>query len=242
MNALCCNQSGYEKHSLHAYWLGTVDYLEAYELQKALRKARIEDHIQDVVLLLDHNSVITVGKCANYKNILVSESYLASQGIPVVQADRGGDVTFHNPGQIVVYFIVHLGAGGKTIYQFVRGLEEVIIRVLARYMLTGIRDQRHPGVWLDDKKICAIGLNVSHEVTMHGLALNVNNDLGITSYIHPCGISDKGVTSFADQLSEHVEMKPVIESIVQEIGSLLKRSVEFNDDKIKSFKMLEALF
>lgn len=241
MNALCGNQSGYEKHSLHAYWLGTVDYLEAYELQKALRKARIEDRIHDVVLFLDHNPVITVGKCANYKNILVSESYLASQDIPVVQVDRGGDVTFHNPGQIVVYFIVNLGTAGKTIYQFVRGMEEVIIRVLASYMLTGTRDQKHPGVWLGDKKICAIGLNVSHEVTMHGLALNVNNDLGITSYIHPCGISDKGVTSIAEQLSGQVEMKPLTQSIVQEIGSLLNRSVELTDHKIKSSTLLEAL-
>jgi lipoate-protein ligase B len=241
MDTLCCDQTGSGKHALRAYWLGTVDYLEAYELQKDLRKARTEGRIKDVVLLLEHSPVITVGMGGNSKNILVSESYLASRGIPVVQVDRGGDVTFHNPGQIVAYFIVHLEIVGKTIHQFVRTLEEIIIRVLAGYKIAGIRDQRHPGVWLGDKKICAIGLNVSHGVTMHGFAFNVNNDLEITSCIHPCGLFDKGVTSIAAQLSEPVAMKPVVLSIVREIGLVFNMPIEFHDDKVQPCKVLEDL-
>ncbi len=241
MDASRNNHTGSGKHSCHAYWLGKVDYLEAYELQNTLRKARIEGRIKDVVLLLEHSPVITVGKGGNSKNILVSESYLASRGIPVVQVDRGGDVTFHNPGQIVAYFIVHLETVGKTIHQFVRALEELIIRVLAGYKITGIRDWQHPGVWLGDKKICAIGLNVNQGVTMHGFALNVNNDLSITSYIHPCGLADKGVTSIAEQLSGHVETTPVVVSIVQEIGSAFDMSIEFHNDKVQPCKVLADL-
>jgi len=242
MDASRNDHAGSGEHSCHAYWLGEVDYLEAYELQKALRKARIEGRIKDVVLLLKQRPVITVGKGGNGKNILVSEAYLASRGIPVVQVDRGGDVTFHNPGQIVVYFIVHLETVGKTIHQFVRALEELVIRVLLGYKITGIHDRQHPGVWLGDKKICALGLNVSQGVTLHGFALNVNNDLGITSYIHPCGLSDKGVTSIAEQLSGHVETMPVVASIVQEIGSALNISIEFRGDKVQPCKVLEDLF
>jgi lipoyl(octanoyl) transferase len=242
MDASLNDRPGSGEHPCRAYWLGEVDYLEAYELQKTLRKARIEDRIKDVVLFLEHSPVITVGKAGNSKNILVSESYLASRGIPVVHVERGGDVTFHNPGQIVSYFIVHLETVGKTIHQLVRALEEIIIRVLAGYKITGIRDQKHPGVWLDNKKICAIGLNVSQGVTMHGLALNVNNDLGITSYIHPCGISDKGVTSIAEQLSGHVETTPVVASIVQEIGSAFNMPIEFHNDKVQPSKVPEHLF
>lgn len=241
MDASRNDHTGFVEHSCHAYWLGEVDYLEAYELQKTLRKARIEGHIKDVVLLLEHSPVITVGKCGNGKNILVSESYLASRGIPVVQVDRGGDVTFHNPGQIVAYFIMLLETAGKTIHKFVRALEEIIIKVLAGYKIAGIRDQQHPGVWLGDKKICAIGLNVSQGVTMHGFALNVNNDLGITSCIHPCGLSDKGVTSIAELLG-HVETTPVVASIVHEIGSAFNISIEFHDDKFQPCKVLEDLF
>jgi lipoyl(octanoyl) transferase len=234
-----CPGSG--EHPCRAYWLGEVDYLEAYELQKTLRKARIEGRIKDVVLLLEHSPVITVGKAGKSKNILVSESYLASRGIPVVQVERGGDVTFHNPGQIVSYFIVHLETIGKTIHQFVRALEEIIIRILADYKIEGVRDWLHPGVWVGDKKICALGLNVSRGVTLHGFALNVNNDLGITSYIHPCGISDKGVTSIAEQLSGQIEMTSIIASIVQEIGSTLNMSVEFHNDRVQPCKVLDDL-
>lgn len=230
-----------EDIQLHAYWLGTVDYLEAYELQKALRTARIENRIKDVVVLLEHNPVITVGKGGNGKNILVSESYLASCGIPVVQVDRGGDVTFHNPGQIVSYFIVHLATVGKSIHQFVRTLEEIIIRVLAGCKIEGVRDQQHPGVWIGDKKICALGLNVRQRVTMHGFALNASNDLGITSYIHPCGLSDKGVTSIAEQLSRPVETTRVVASIVQEIGSAFNMSIELHDNSAQPCQVLANL-
>ena len=241
MDAPRNDRTGSGEHLCNAYWLGEVDYLEAYELQKTLRKARIEGRIQDVVLLLEHSPVITVGKGGNSKNILVSESYLASRGIPVVQVERGGDVTFHNPGQIVSYFIMHLETIGKTIHQFVRDLEEIIIRILAGYKIEGVRDRQHPGVWLGGKKICALGLNVSQGVTLHGFALNVNNDLGITSYIHPCGISDKGVTSIAEQLSGHVETTPLIASIVQEIGSVFNMSIEFHNDKVQPCKVLGDL-
>ncbi|MBN1828315.1 MAG: lipoyl(octanoyl) transferase LipB [Deltaproteobacteria bacterium] len=231
-----------QRIQIHAYWLGTVDYLETYELQQKLRRALIEGCIGDVVLLLEHNPVITIGKGGNIKNILVSESYLASRGVPVVRIDRGGDVTFHNPGQIVGYFIVHLESIGKTIHQFVRALEEAVIKVLAGFKIAGTIDPKHPGVWIGDKKICALGLNVNQGVTMHGFALNVNNNLGITSYMHPCGLSDKGVTSIAEQSSRPVETASVAALIVRAIGSALNRSMVFHDAIMKPSEVIENVF
>lgn len=139
-SGLCC-----------AYHLGTVDYGDAYRLQKGLQQARSECRIGDTILLLDHPPVITLGRRGDNGNVLVPAAFLHEQGIEVFNTDRGGDVTFHNPGQIVAYFIVNIDSLGKTIHQYVHSLEEVVIQALADFQIEGGRDEKYPGVWVGDK-------------------------------------------------------------------------------------------
>ena len=210
-----------------AYHLGTVDYGDSYRLQKGLQQARSECLIGDTILLLDHPPVITLGRRGDNGNVLVPEAFLHEQGIEVFNTDRGGDVTFHNPGQIVAYFIVNIDSLGKSIHQYVRSLEEIVIQALADFQIEGERDEKHPGVWVGDKKVCAIGLQVSRGVSAHGFALNVNNDLAIASYIHPCGLSDRGVTSLFELLSRKVDIDTVIATLLQKAGKNPGRNNRF---------------
>jgi lipoyl(octanoyl) transferase len=206
--------------------LGTVDYGTSYRLQKRLQEARSEGVIGDTILLLDHPPVITLGMRDDSSNVLVPESFLAEQGIEVYRSDRGGDVTFHNPGQIVAYFIINIHSIGKSIYQFVHVLEEIVIKILAEFHIKGERDEKHPGVWIGDKKVCALALQMSQGVSTHGFALNVNNDLAITSYIHPCGLKDRGVTSLSELLASKVDIWEVMRLLLQETERIFGVKVE----------------
>lgn len=212
-----------------AYHLGTVDYGTSYRLQKRLQEARSEGVIGDTILLLDHPPVITLGRRDDNSNVLVPESFLSEQGIAVYHSDRGGDVTFHNPGQIVAYFIINIDSIGKSIYQFVHALEEIVIRILAQFHIKGERDEKHPGVWVGDKKVCALGLQVSHGVITHGFALNVNNDLTITSYIHPCGLKDRGVTSLCELFRRKMDIGEIIRLLLQEMERIFGVKIEFHE-------------
>lgn len=210
-----------------AYHLGTIDYKDAYHLQKRLQRERIDGLIGDTILLFDHPPVITLGRRGNKSNVLVPDAYLREQGIEIFHADRGGDVTFHNPGQIVAYFIVNIDSIGKSIYQYVRSIEEIVIQALTDFHIKGERDEKHPGVWVGDKKICAIGLQVSRGVSTHGFALNVNNDLAITTYIHPCGLHYHGVTSLFKLLSRTIDINAVIAALLQKTGSIFGLKIDF---------------
>ncbi|MBM3213280.1 lipoyl(octanoyl) transferase LipB, partial [Candidatus Poribacteria bacterium] len=153
--------------------LGVVDYQQAYELQKELVGKHIEGKGENALILLQHNPVITIGRGGDKKNILVSEKYLESTGIKLYEIDRGGDVTYHGPGQLTGYPIIDLKLFKKDIYWYLRQLEEVIIKVLAEYGIIGKRVEGYTGVWVNDEKICAIGIAVRHWITYHGFALNV---------------------------------------------------------------------
>jgi lipoyl(octanoyl) transferase len=210
------------------YHLGTVEYGVSYRLQESLQKARSESLIGDTILILDHYPVITLGRRDNKSNVLVTEAFLCEQGIRVFPYDRGGDVTFHNPGQIVAYFIVDIDSMGKSIYQYVCALEDIVIQALADFHIKGERNIKHSGVWVGDKKICAIGLQVSQGVSKHGFALNVNNDLAITSHIHPCGIRNMGVTSLSELLSQKVDTYKVISALIREIERIFGVKIDFH--------------
>jgi lipoyl(octanoyl) transferase len=224
-----------------AYHLGTVNYKDAYCLQKRLQQERIDGLIGDTILILDHPPVITLGRRGNQSNVLVPEAYFREQGIEVFHADRGGDVTFHNPGQIVTYFIVNIDSMGISIYQYVRSLEEIVIQALVDFHIKGERDKKHPGVWVGNKKICAIGLHVSRGVSTHGFALNVNNDLAITSYIHPCGLHDKSVTSLFDLLSRTVDINTVVAALLQKMGRILGVKVDFREAASKNENHMKVI-
>lgn len=177
-------------------WLGTLDYREALALQHRLVADRQADRCGDVLLLLEHPRVYTLGRRADRSNVRVDAASLATRDIEVVDVDRGGDVTYHGPGQLVGYPILRLQ--GTRVVDHVRALEEVLIRTVAGFGITGVRSPGYSGVWVNDAKVAAIGVRVAAGgVTSHGFALNVTTDLDDFTGIVPCGITDRGVCSLA---------------------------------------------
>ncbi len=201
--------------------LDTVPYEEAFELQKRLVKMRAQDTINDTLILLEHPPVLTVTRKATLKNILASPEELKEKGISLCHTNRGGDITYHGPGQLVGYPIMNLKAHGKDLHGYVRNIEEIIIKLLKDYTITAHRDKSNPGVWVGEEKIAAVGIAVkSSWTTMHGFSFNINPDLSHYSLIVPCGISDKGVTSLARLLGKTISRKDVREKLIQRYGEV----------------------
>lgn len=192
-----------------------VPYAEAWDMQKDLVQRRKRDEIPDTLVLLEHPPVYTVGKAArDASNLGVGEEYLRSLGAEVFWSDRGGDATFHGPGQIVGYPILRLKV--RDTHKYLRDLEEVIIRVLEDYGLEGWRHPDYTGVWVGGCKICAIGVKFSSGwITSHGFALNVSTDLDWFDRITPCGIREFGVTSLEKELSGKIPLDEVEHKIVE---------------------------
>lgn len=193
--------------------LGLVPYQEAWELQKNLYSLRVEDMIPDVLLLLEHPPVITKGRKPGKSNLLFSQGYLRSKGIEYFEVERGGDVTFHGPGQLVGYVIFKLHPSLSGIRPFVKKIENAVILALKEFGIEAIHDPRYTGVFVGSDKITAIGIAVKKWTSFHGFALNVNTDLSYFDLIVPCGIRDRGVTSMAKILRREVSMSDVIEAI-----------------------------
>ena len=154
------------------YQLGLIEYSLAYRLQRELLCQRANDEITDTLILLEHPPAITIGKSGKLENVLVSQQQLAKEGISLFFIDRGGDVTYHGPGQLVAYPIIDLKKRGRDVHKYVRDLEELIIRTLSDFGINACRDRNHAGVWVEDKEIAAIGLRIRRWVSMHGFALN----------------------------------------------------------------------
>lgn len=202
------------------YQLGRVGYQEACQLQADLVDRRINDGISDTILLLEHPPTITVGKSGKPENILASQHELRKRGIPLFFSDRGGDVTYHGPGQLVVYPIIDLKNRDRDLHRYAYDLEEVIISTLGDFGIVATRDESHRGVWVLDKEMAAIGLRVRRWVTMHGFALNVNTDLEPFSLINPCGFTDRGATSMAVLLGREVPMAAVTEGVLDRFSKV----------------------
>lgn len=194
--------------------LGRIDYQEALTLQTRLAAARSEDRIGDTCLLLEHPPVLTMGTRGHDENIFLTPEELAARHISVYRTDRGGDVTYHGPGQIVCYPIFRLAGIEGGIRQFVSHLQQAIIMMLANdYGINAeARSGKMTGVWIGDRKIAAIGLAVKQGVSMHGFAFNVNTDLSHFEWINPCGLS-LGVTSVAREIGHWVDMDLAFEQI-----------------------------
>jgi lipoyl(octanoyl) transferase len=212
--------------------LGTIDYATGLRLQERLVELRKNGQIGDVLLLLEHSPVITLGRNAKASNVIASPELLVQRGVEVFDCDRGGDVTFHGPGQIVGYPIFDLRAFPSSdtkrktlgVIEYVRRLEEVLIRTCANF---GIATKRIPdltGVWTDgatkEAKIAALGVHISRGVTSHGLALNVNTDLSFFDLIIPCGITSKPVTSMSKELGRDLSLEDVVNSISRNFGQV----------------------
>lgn len=212
---------------------GLIPYAEAWkrqtELFDALVKAKQHNEPYDNrIIFCQHPPVYTLGKHGKEANMLLREAQLQEIGVELFHIDRGGDITFHGPGQLVCYPILNLEDFHLGLKEYIHLLEEAVIRVCASYGITGERVAGATGVWLDagglhERKICAMGVRSSHFVTMHGLALNVNTDLRYFSYIHPCGFVNKGVTSIRKEIGREINITEVEERLKKELESLFQR-------------------
>jgi len=204
--------------------LGLVPYADGLELQRRLVDQRKAGDIPDTLLLLQHPHVVTIGvKKDGRQHILASPERLSSLGVEVFETGRGGDVTYHGPGQLVGYPILDLNPDRRDVHQYVRDIEEVMIRVCAGYGLKAGRVKGFSGAWIGDEKIGAIGVRISRWVTSHGFAFNVTTDVDFFDLIVPCGIADKGVTSLAKQLGRQPEMAEVEDRFIAHFSTVFAR-------------------
>lgn len=188
-----------------------MPYREAWALQRELAEQRKRGEGKDQLLLLEHPHVLTLGRNAHRENLLVSPERLAEVGIDLVEIDRGGDITYHGPGQIVGYPVVDLREWKRDVVAYIRGLEDVVLRALHRFGITGARDRSATGVWVEGAKICAMGVHISRWVTTHGFALNWTTDLRFFEYIVPCGLR-RPVTSM-EKLGVRAERGAVLDAL-----------------------------
>lgn len=200
--------------------LGVVPYREAWALQRRLVERRRAREIPDTLVLLSHPPVVTVGRGATTEHLLGSPDDLAARGVELVETDRGGDVTFHGPGQIVGYPVLDLTGRGRDLHRYLRDLEEVILRALGAFGVEAGREPGLTGVWVEGAKVAAIGIRVSRWITHHGFALNVDTDLSYFDLIVPCGISDRPVTSMEEILDRPVERSDVEDALEAAFGEV----------------------
>jgi lipoyl(octanoyl) transferase len=218
--------------------LGLVPYADGLELQRALVEERRANRIPDTLLLLQHPHVVTIGvKKDGRSHIVATPEQLSARGVEVFETGRGGDVTYHGPGQIVGYPILDLNPDRRDVHQYVRDLEEVMIRVCADYGVTAGRIKGLSGAWVPstrsarsgqagDAKIGAIGVRISRWITSHGFAFNVTTDVDFFSLIVPCGIADRGVTSLAKEIGRTPAITDIEDRMVEQFAAVFDRSVE----------------
>jgi lipoate-protein ligase B len=223
-----------ELKECYAVWCGRVPYPAALDLQMRICRLKSRGIGRDVLLLLEHPPTITLGRNAKREHLLVSESFLQSRGIGIWNVDRGGDITFHGPGQLVGYPILSLGNGERDVHGYMRNLEQSLIDLLAGYGIQGGRESGLTGVWTGDGKIAAMGVHISRWVTRHGFALNVNTELSAYDLIVPCGLVGKSVTSMQKQLSRPVEMEEVASRYAVSFADVFNRGmVKMNEECLR---------
>ncbi len=223
--------------------LGVMSYLDALELQRAVARARIAgDFDEDLLLLVEHPPVVTLGRSSKDKNLLASPALLATRGIELHEVERGGDVTFHGPGQLVGYPIIDLKRHKKDLHWYLRQVEEALIRALEPFGIPGERNVGYTGVWTHGRKIASIGVHARDWVTWHGFALNVTTDLSYFDVIVPCGIQDVTMTSIAGELGVEstTENAPLTGALPSDRSALHSRARATVTDGFASVFNLEA--
>ncbi len=208
-------------------WLGRVEYGKALELQRQWASARTQGLVEDCLLLVEHPPVITLGRGAKRRHLLADDDVLRTQGIEVWETERGGDVTFHGPGQLVGYPILDLTRHGKDLHHYMRRLEELLIRTLDRYGIHGERSAGQTGVWVHGTKIASIGVHVSRWVSRHGFSLNVSPDLSAFDLIVPCGLSGVRMTSMSALLNRPVPVQTVAEAVAEQFTLVFDCAMEW---------------
>jgi lipoate-protein ligase B len=206
----------------YAVNLGMIDYNHAWKLQSDLVAAKVNrSNNQDIILFLEHPAVFTLGRRGGRDHLLVSESFLKQSGIPIVQVERGGYITFHGPGQLVVYFIINLEARRLGVTDFVEALEEIMLRTVRTWGLTAQRNKKNPGIWMGNSKMGSIGIALRKGISFHGLALNVNVDLIPFSWIQPCGLPGVSMTSVKQERGQEIPMDVARNAVKENFGSVL---------------------
>lgn len=216
--------------SLLARWLGRVDYAEATEMQESLVRRRRRGEIGDSLLLLEHPPVVTLGRGSDRGNVLLDESELAARGIELHETGRGGDVTYHGPGQLVGYPVLALSGERRDAHRYLRDLEQALIRTAASYGVGAGRIEGLTGVWVGENKLAAIGVRLSTGwITSHGFALNVATDLSAFETIVPCGIAHRGITSLARLLGCAPALEEVAARVATEVAATFELDLEWSE-------------
>jgi len=216
-------------------WLGTQPYQPVWDYQRVLLEQRVNNEIGDRLVFVEHEPTYTLGKAGDENHLLADDRELQAKKAEFIPIDRGGDITFHGPGQLVGYPILDLRGLKKDVHWYLRQLEETIIRTLAEYSITGTRDEDYTGVWVGDAKVAAIGVKVSHWVTMHGFALNVSTDLSWFGRIIPCGIFHKDVCSLETLLPQAPSLKEVRDIYLEQFSQVFDREVTSGPSQYKNF-------
>jgi lipoyl(octanoyl) transferase len=218
--------------------LDLVTYENGLRMQQKLCEMRQSEAIPDQLLLLEHPPVITLGRGGDAANLLASEDSLRSRRVRFYETTRGGDITYHGPGQLVGYPILHLGEGRRDVRKYVTSLEEVLIRTVAEYGITATRVEGRRGIWVDDEKIAAIGVRIARWVTSHGFALNVNTNLEHFQLITPCGLRGTGVTSISRQSGRQVGVDEVRSVLAAKFAEVFDRTLVDRPETIRLVKVM----
>ncbi len=206
--------------------LGLIDYKKAWDLQHELWFKRVEERVPDLLLILEHPHVITLGRRGNRSSLLVSPEFLKEMGIPLFQVERGGEVTYHGPGQLVGYPILNLKDYGYRVTQYIYEIEEVLIRALRDFGIEGSRDFRNRGVWVQDKKIASIGIAIQRWVSFHGFSLNYRTELKYFEWIYPCGLQGVKMTSMKEILRKEISRDRLVERVSFHFKEIFQRAWE----------------
>lgn len=206
--------------------LGLIDYKKAWDLQHLFWSKRVKGELPDLLLILEHPHVITLGRRGDRSSLLVSPEVLEEKGIPLFQVERGGEVTYHGPGQLVGYPILNLKDYGFRVTRYVDELEELIIRTLQDFGIEGRRDTQNRGVWVQDKKIASIGIAIQRWVSFHGFALNYRTDLKYFDLIDPCGLKGVRMTSMKEILNKEISRGLLMERMAFHFKEIFQRDWE----------------
>lgn len=206
--------------------LGHRDYKEVWELQKIIHQKRVDGIIANTLLLVEHNPVITMGKSGNENNLLIPFNVLKEEGISYYHIERGGDVTYHGPGQLVGYPIFNVRDGLAGIHPFIERIEDTIIATISEFGIKGEKREKLIGVWANGGKLCSIGIAVKRWVSFHGFALNVNTDLNYFDLMIPCGLKNIKMTSMQKILNRKVPMEDVKKIAIKNFGILFQKGIK----------------
>jgi lipoate-protein ligase B len=212
--------------------LSLTEYRAALDLQRNIALARQSGVIEkDVVLILEHPPVFTLGRRAGTENLKVSSTFLERKKIPVISVDRGGNITFHGPGQLVVYPIIDLTKAGLKVIDYVTGLEEIMLRTVSGWKIPAERNSANRGIWVAGRKLGSVGISVKRGISLHGCSLNVNLSLKPFKWINPCGLQNVGVTSMEAEFSQKISMSQVREVLAHHFESVFGFDLVRIDDK-----------